>query len=107
MSTPAAPPAPTEVSVQVITASSVRIAWQWTSSGPTPNCFNTTSVTYHPEGGDESSLKLSDPAATRVTLTDLRNNTNYTITVVVTAGEYRKESMARTVLLPEQGSYRA
>ena len=60
-------------------------------------------MTYRPEGGDESSLQLSDPAATGITLTDLRNNTNYTITVVATAGEYRRESMARTVLLPQQG----
>ena len=84
-------------------ASSVRIAWQWTSLGPPPDCFNTTHVTYHPEGGGKSSLQLSDPAATGITLTDLRNNTNYTITVVATAGEYRRESMARTVLLPQQG----
>ena len=84
-------------------ASSVRITWQWSSLGPPPDCFNTTHVTYRPEGDDEFSLQLSDPAATGVTLTDLRNNTNYTITVVATAGEYRRESMARTVLLPQQG----
>ena len=85
-------------------ASSVQVSWQWTSSGPPPSCFNTTHVTYRPEGGDESSLQLSDPAATVATLTDLRNNTNYTITVVTTVGEYRRESIARTVLLPQQGT---
>ena len=79
-------------------ASSVRVAWQWSSSGPAPNCFNTTTVTYHPGGGGESSLQLSDPAATEVILTGLQCNTNYTITVVATAGGYRRESVARTVL---------
>ena len=62
-------------------------------------------MTYHTEGGDESSLQLSDPAANETTLTDLRNNTNYTITVVTTVGEHRRESIARTVLLPQQGIY--
>ena len=74
-------------------ASTVRITWQWTSSGPTPNCFNTTTVAYHPEGGDESSLQLSDPAATEAILTGLQNNRCYTITVVATAGEHRREGV--------------
>ena len=60
-------------------------------------------MTYRPEGGSESSLQLSDPAATEVTLTDLQCNTSYTITVVATAGGHRKESVARTVLVPLQG----
>ena len=60
-------------------------------------------MTYHPEGGEESSLLLSDPAATEATLTDLQNNTCYTITVVTTAGEHRRESTARRVALPLQG----
>ena len=89
-----APPTPTEVTAEVINTSSVRVAWQWTSSGPAPNCFNTTTVTYRPEGGGESSLQLSDPAATEATLTDLQCNTNYTITVVATAGEHRREGVA-------------
>ena len=80
--------------------SSVRVTWHWNSLGSAPNCFNTTHVTYHPEGGDESSLQLSDPAATEATLTGLQCNTNYTITVVATAGEHRRESVA---LLPLQG----
>ena len=80
--------------------SSVGVSWQWTSSGPAPSCFNTTTVTYRPEGGGESSLQLSDPAATEATLTDLQCYTNYTITVVVTAGEHRREGIA---LLPLQG----
>ena len=84
-------------------ASSLRVAWQWTSSGPTPNCFNTTLVTYRPEGGGESSLQLSDPAATEATLTDLQCITSYTIIVVATAGEHRSESVAMTVYLPVQG----
>ena len=58
-------------------------------------------MTYHPEGGGESSLQLSDPAATETTLTDLQCNTNYTITVVATAGEHRREGVAGTVLLRE------
>ena len=84
-------------------ASSVRVAWQWTSSGPAPNCFNTTHVTYHPEGGSESFLQLSDPAATEVTLTDLQCYTNYTITVVATAGEHKTEGVAPFSTL--QGSH--
>ena len=90
---PPAPPTPTEVTVQFISASSVRVAWQWAISGPAPNCFNTTTVTYRPEGGGESSLQLSDPAATEATLTDLQN-TCYTINVVATAGEHRSEGIA-------------
>ena len=98
-----APPTPTEVTAEVMNASSFRVAWQWTRSGPAPNCFNTTTVTYRPEGGGESFLQLGDPAATEATLTDLKNNTCYTITVVATAGEHRRESVARTVYLPQQG----
>ena len=97
------PPTPTNVTAQLINASSFRVAWQWTGSGPAPDCFNTTHVTYRPEGGDESSLQLSDPAATETTLTDLQCNTNYTITVVATAGEHRRESVAMKVCLPLQG----
>jgi len=102
-----APSTPTEINVQVRNASSVRVAWQWTSSGPAPNCFNTTRVTYHPEGGRESSLQLRDPAATEIILTGLQCDTNYTITVVATAGEHRRESVAMTVLfaLVLQGIY--
>ena len=102
---PPAPPTPTDVTAEVIIASSVRVAWQWTSSGSAPNCFNTTTVTYCPEGGGKSSLQLSDPAATESTLTDLQCNTTYTITVVATAGEHRRKSVARTVYLPLQGIY--
>ena len=36
-----------------------------------PNCFSNIRVTYLSEGASESSLKLSDPAATEVTLTDM------------------------------------
>ena len=50
-------------------------------------------MTYRPEGGGESSLQLSDPAATEATLADIQCHTNYTITVVATAGEYRRESV--------------
>ena len=98
-----APPTPTEVTAEVMNFSSIRVAWQWTSSGPAPNCFNTTHVTYHPEGGGESSLQLSDPAATEATLTDLQCNTNYTITVVATAGGHTRASVAMTVYLQLQG----
>ena len=49
---------------------------------------------YHPEGGDESSLQLSDPAATEATLTDLQCNTSYTITVVAAAGGHKREGVA-------------
>ena len=97
------PPIPTNVTAQLINASSFRVAWQWTSSGPAPDCFNTTTVTYHPEGGSESSLHLSDPEATEATLTDFQCNTNYTITVVATAGEYKTEDVAMTVSVPLQG----
>ena len=50
-------------------------------------------MAYRPKGGSASSLQLSDPAATEATLTDLQCNTNYTITVVATAGEYRREGV--------------
>ena len=98
-----APPTPTNVTAKIMNVSSVRVTWQWTNSGQAPNCFNTTTMTYRPEGGGESSLQLSDPAATEAILTDLQNNTNYTITVVATAGEHKSESVARTVHLPQQG----
>ena len=98
-----APPTPTGVSAEVMNATSIRVTWQWTNSGPSPDCFNTTTVTYHPEGGGESSLQLSNPIATEVTLTYLQCNRNYTITVVATAGEHRSKSVARTVFLPQQG----
>ena len=94
---------PTKVTATFTNASSVRVAWLWTSSGPAPNCFNTTTVTYRPEGRAESSQQLSDPAATETTLTGLQCNTTYTITVVATAGEHRKESDAKRVIFPQQG----
>ena len=64
-------------------------------------------MTYHPEGGGESSLQLRDPAANETILTGLQCDTRYTITVVATAGEHRRESAAMTVLLPlvQQGIY--
>ena len=86
-----APPTPTGVTAQFINTSSVRVAWQWNSSAP--NCFNTTTVTYHPKGSNQSSLPLSDPAATEATLVDLHCNKSYTITVVATAGVHRREGM--------------
>ena len=101
--TPPAPPTPTEVTAEVMNASSVRVTWQWTNSGPAPSCFNTTHVTYHSEGGGEASLQLRNPATTEITLTGLRCNTCYTITVVATAGEHRRESVAMIVFLPLQG----
>ena len=78
-------------------ATDFKVTWQWTSSGAAPSCLNTTRVTYHPEGGSESSLQLRDPTANETILTDLQPNTCYTITVVATAGEHR--SVARTVVL--------
>ena len=95
-----APPTPNAVTAQFTSISSVRVAWQWTSSGPAPDCFNTTTVTYRTEGGRESFLQLSDLAATEVTLNSLHCSTNYTLTVVATAREYEKEG---TVHLPLQG----
>ena len=92
--TTTAPPTPTEVTAQLMNASSFKVAWQWTSSSSAPNCFNTTNVTYHPEGSSDSSLQLSDPAATVATLTDLECNISYTITVVATAGGCRREGVA-------------
>ena len=97
-----APPITTDVTAQFTSASSVRVTWQRTSSGSAPNCFNTTRVTYRPQGGDESSLQLSDPAATEATLTGLQCNTNYTITVVAIAGEHRSKSVVG-IVLPQQG----
>ena len=58
-------------------------------------------MTYRPEGGDESSLQLSDPATTEATLTNLQCNTNYSITVVATAGNHRREGVT---FLPIQGT---
>ena len=95
--TTTAPPTPTDVTAQFTNTTTVRVAWEWTSSGPAPNCFNTTTVTYHPEGGGESSLELSE--ASEAILTDLQCNTNYTITVVATAGEYRREGITSLPLL--------
>ena len=97
-----APSTPIDVTVQLENTSSVRVSWQWTSSAP--DCFNTTTVTYRPEGGGEYSLQLSDPAATEATLTDIHNSTCYIMTVVATAGEHRRGGVVRTVL-PQQGIF--
>ena len=45
-------------------------------------------------------MQLGDPAVNKTTLTDLQCNTNYTITVVATAGEHRREG---TVFILLQG----
>ena len=79
----------------------VLVTWQWNSSDSAPNCFNTTNITYHPEGGYESSHLLSDPAVNMTTLTDLQCNTSYTITVVATGGGHRREGVT---VLPLQGN---
>ena len=60
-------------------------------------------MTYHPDGGGESSLQLSDPAVTETTLAGLQNDRCYTITEVATAGEHKREGVVRRVLLPQQG----
>jgi len=57
----------------------------------------------HSEGGGEASLQLRNPATTEITLTGLRCNTRYTITVVATAGEHRRESVAITLFSLLQG----
>ena len=102
-----APPTPTNVTAEFKNGSSVRVTWQWTSSSPAPNCFDTTTVTYRPEGGDRSFMQLSDPAATEAILTDLQCSTSYTITVVATAGEHRRENMnvPKMVFVPPRGMY--
>ena len=59
-------------------------------------------MTYRPEGGSESSLQLSDPETTEATLTvhqnNTCNNTNYTITVVATAGGHKMEDVTFLLL---------
>ena len=97
---PPAPPTLTDVTAQLTSTTSVRVTWQWTSSDTAPDCFNSTTVTYHPEGGGEFSLQLRNPAATKTTLTDFQCNTNYTITVVATAGEHKRKGVT---FLPIQG----
>jgi len=83
----------------------ISVAWQWTGLGSAPSCFSTTRVTYHPEGGRESFLQLRDPAGTETILTGLQCDTSYTITVVATAGEHRRESVAIMVFLPLRGIF--
>ena len=99
-----APPIPTEVTAEVTNVSSVRVAWQWTSSDPAPYCFNTTAVTYRPEGDGESFLQLSDPAATEATLIDLQCSTSYTISIHTSSGSTDTRSTPRTVSLPARGT---
>ena len=77
--------------------------WQWISSDQAPDCFNTTTVTYRPEGGGESSQQLSDPAATEATLIDLQCSTNYTISVHASSGSTDIRSAPRTISLPARG----
>jgi len=81
----------------------ISVAWQWTSSGSAPSCFNISRVTYHPGEDRESFLQLNDPAGTETILTGLQCDTSYTITVVATAGEHRRESVAIIVFLPLRG----
>ena len=95
-----APPTPTEVIAQSMNVSNVLVTWQWNSSDSAPNCFNTTNITYHPEGGYESSRQLSDPAVNMTTLIGIQCNTSYTITVVATGGGHRREGVT---VLPLQG----
>ena len=105
--TSSAPPIPTEVTAEVTNVSSVRVAWQWTSSVLAPYCFNETYVTYRPDGGGESSLQLSDPAATEATLTGLQCSTSYTISVHTSSGSTDTRSASRTVSLPARGTVQA
>ena len=88
-----------------LNVSTVRVTWQWTSSDPAPDCFNTTSVFYHPDGGDEFFLQLSDPAATEATLTDLQCSTSYTITDYTSSGSTDTRSAPRIVSLPARGIF--
>ena len=104
--TTSAPPTPTEVTAQVTNVSSLRVTWRWMSSDQAPDCFNTTYVTYRPEGGGESFQQLSDPAATEATLNGLQCNTNYTISVHTSNGSNDTRSASRTVSLPARGTAR-
>ena len=98
--TTSAPPTPTEISAQPMNVSNVLVTWWWNSSGSASNCFNTTNIIYHPEGGYKSSRQLSDSAVNKTTLTGLQCNTSYTITVVATGGGHRREGVT---VLPLQG----
>ena len=60
---------------------------------------------YRPEGGEESFLQLSDPAATEATLTDLQCSTSYTISVHTSSGSTDTRSARRTVTVPTRGNY--
>ena len=64
-------------------------------------------MTYRREGGGESSLQLSDPAATEATLTDLQCSTSYTISVHTSSGSTDIRSAPRTVSLPARGTVHA
>ena len=55
-------------------------------------------MTSHLEGGGESSLQLSDPAANKTTLTDLQCDTNYIITVVAIVEEHMREGVTSILL---------
>ena len=66
-------------------------------------CVDFVRVHYQPEGGSLIMYTVDTTTVTGATLSNLQNNTCYTIIVVSTAGGHRRESIARTVFVPQQG----
>ena len=68
---------------------SIRVSWQWSCQG----LLDLVRVDYQPEGGSLMMYTVDNTAATSATLPNLQCNTNYTITVVATAGEHKREGV--------------
>ena len=86
----AAIPVPVGVRAEVTADNtSIRVSWQWSCQG-VPDLLR---VDYQPEGGSRIMHTVGSTTATSATLPNLQCNTNYTITVVATAGEHKREGV--------------
>ena len=79
---------------------SIRVSWQWSHQGVLM-CVDLVRVHYQPEGGSLMMYTVDNTTATSATLSNLQNNTCYTIIVVLSAGGHRRESIERTVFVPQ------
>ena len=69
-----------------------------------PMCIDLVRVHYQSEGGSLMMHTVDNTTATSATLTNLQCNTCYTIIVVLSAGGHRRESVERTVFVPQRGT---
>ena len=89
------PPAPTNIRAKVLTAHKIKVKWNQSSSfGVTGYLISYTTTASYANSG---SVTVNDVSTTSHTLTNLKENTLYTITVQATTSDSRKSCNSNEV----------